>query len=231
MKDEKKTEFDSTLRSFRYSDDLQPMETDDYRAIETRSIFSLILGLLSFLTMFSWWFVIVPLLGLVIGWLALQKIFTTQKEITGFKLAVLGMSLSLVFGIIGMSWHYWSYHNLIPSGYILVEFSDLAADPKTGKIPDKILELDGKNVFVPGYMFPKANMSGITEFALVRTLQRSKFDSTTSDPTETIYVRMISGQKLNYRTDLVKVGGVLRVNKDDYQTNNPPYRIDAELFR
>ena len=230
MNDEKKTEFDSSLKGFRYSDDIQPMETDDYRAIETRSIFSLVLGLFSFLTMFSWWFAIVPLLGLIIGWLALQKIFTTQKEITGFKLAVLGMTLSLIFGIVGMSWHYWSYHNLTPGGYIHVEFSDLAADPKTGKIPDRILELDGKNVFVPGYMFPTPNMSGITEFALVRTLQRSKFDTATPDPTEMINVRMISGQKLNYRTDLVKIGGILRVNKD-YDYNNLPYRIDAEIFR
>ncbi|MDR1958299.1 MAG: hypothetical protein LBQ54_04545 [Planctomycetaceae bacterium] len=226
-----KTEFDSSLRGLRYTDDQQPMETDDYRAIESRSILALIFGIFSFFTIFSWWFAFIPLASLIVGWLALQKIFTTQKEITGFKLAVTGMTLAIVLGIVGMSWNYWSYHNLTPAGYQLVEFSDLAADPKTGKIPDEILALNGKYVFVPGFMSSLTpDMTGITEFPLVRTLQRSKFGSATPNPTEMVMVKMVNGQKLNYCVDEVKVGGILHVQKD-YDYNNLPYQLDATIFR
>jgi len=224
------TDFENKFRGIQYTDDVQPMESDDYRAIESRSVVSLILGLFSFLTAFSWGFVFVPILGILIGWLAFQKILTTQKEITGFKLAITGMTLSLVFGILGMAWSYWSYHNITPAGYQLVEFNEFAADPKTGKISDNILALDGKRVFVPGFMSPTKTMSGIKEFPLVRTLQPSKFGPATPPPTEIILVKMANGQHLEYRTDLVKVGGILHVKKD-YDYDNAPYRIDADVFR
>ncbi|MCL2346939.1 MAG: hypothetical protein FWC50_01630 [Planctomycetaceae bacterium] len=226
-----KGEFDDALRGMYHEyDEVRPQEKDGYRAIGSLSVTAFVFGILSFLAFFSWLLLIFPLLGLIFGGRALQKIIAAPNVMGGLSLTIAGMLLSLFFGGMSLLWHYWSYYNVIPTGYTAVEFTDFAAGRERGTIPEDILALDGQRVFVTGYMFPTKKQSGFSEFALVRTLNPSTYASATPYPTDMILVRLGRDQTTSYRTSPLRVGGILHVNRD-YSYENLPYIIDADFVR
>ena len=51
-----------------------------YQAIDPLAVASAVFGGLSILTMFSWWLGLVPLAGLILGWLAIGRIRSAQTS-------------------------------------------------------------------------------------------------------------------------------------------------------
>ncbi len=229
-----KTEFDDALRGiYTDHDEVQQDQTTDYRQVATYAVGSLVFGILSAITFLHWSLAIFPILGLVLGIIGLKKILHAPDEVGGFTLTTCGIALSVVFWIGGYGWLAWSYFNSVPAGYIPIHFLELAADPKTGKLPEHIVELaeKGEKIFITGYMYPARKMAGIEDFTLVRTTEHCKFCSPTTNPCDMIYVHMIDGQRVSYRTRTVRVGGTLSVNQDYALTGTAPYSIDADVFR
>ncbi|MDR2440624.1 MAG: hypothetical protein LBE12_14780 [Planctomycetaceae bacterium] len=238
----RRTEFDDALKGYYQDhDEVLPDDTPDYRTLTAESVGSVILGCLSVLTFISLIFIIFPLLGILLGILAIRKILQASEELSGLGISTAGVILSLIFLIAGISYQIYAYSFEIPLGYVEIDFTQLAADPKTGRIPEAIIALSshldeqgnstlGVPVFIEGYMFPTRQMTNIDRFILVPAIEQGKFGATTRNPTEMIEVTLSGGLKVPYRTSPVRVGGILYVNEND-NTGETPYRIEADVFR
>ena len=224
-----KTEFDDALRGMHHEyDEVRPQEEDQYRAIGSLSITSFVFGLLSFTSLIFGALLVVPLLGLIFGVLSARKIIAMPTIMGGLKLTVVGIALSFVFGCVGIWWQYYSYYNITPAGYAELDFYKIAAGD-SGAIPDEIMALNDKKVFIKGYIFPEKQQDNIEKFALVRTLQSSSFAGT-PDPTDMILVEIKTGQKLNYRAKPVRIGGTLKIRRN-FSYEKLPYTIEADIVR
>ena len=228
-----KTEFDDALKGIYHDyDEVQADErTVDYKEVGALAVGSLIASLVSILGFFWIPFILVAVVGLVLGFLALLKILDAPEEVTGFGLTTAGMALSAVIGVSAVIFQIWYYYHNAPPGYEVVEFDSMSFDGKTGKIKDEILALDGKKVFIKGYMYPTNRLSGIEDFTLVRTLAHCKYCSPGNNPADMIAVELEKGMSVSFRANkLVSVGGIFYVNPD-FQAGEIPYSIDANVFR
>jgi len=229
-----KTEFDDALRGvYADRDEIQQEQKTDYRQVAAYSVSAFVFAILSAMTFLHWALAILPICALVLGIIGLKKILHAPDEVGGLTLSVGGIALASVFWVGGYGWLTYSYFYSIPAGYVYVSFLELAGDPKTGQLPDHILKLaeDGEKIFIAGYMYPGRKMAGIEDFMLVRATEHCKFCSPTQNPFDMIAIHMIDGQRVSYRTRLVRVGGVLSVNLDYALTGTAPYSIDADVFR
>jgi len=74
-------------------------QVDDYRSLSVMALFSLLLGILSFLCLFSNLFVIVPLCGIVFSLLAMRRIASSNSQLAGRGAAMTGLALCVAFGV------------------------------------------------------------------------------------------------------------------------------------
>ncbi len=251
----RRTEFDDALRGY-YTDhdEVRQDENPDYRSLTAESVGSLILGFLSILTFISVIFLIFPIMGIVLGVLAIRKILGATEELSGLGISSAGVALCTVLALSGIAYQMYAFSFETPPGYERIDFSQLSADPLTGKIADDILLrsatrdpggniiplvpranpeenlLPPPPVFIEGYMFATRQMSGIDSFVLVPALEQSRFGGITRNPTEMVEVRLLGGITATYQTTPVRVGGYLFVN-ENYASGELPYRIEADVLR
>ncbi|MDR0705512.1 MAG: DUF4190 domain-containing protein [Planctomycetaceae bacterium] len=239
----RRTEFDDALKGYYQDhDEVLPDDNPDYRSLTAESVGSLILGILSALTFISLLFLIFPLLGILLGMLAIRKILRASEELSGLGFSTAGVALSIIFSIAGISYQIYVYSFETPPGYVKIDFTQLVADPKTGHIPEEIIALtpqyddqgnpktSGVPVFIEGYMYPTRQMTDIDRFMLVPAIKQGQFGATTRNPTEMVEVILSGDLKVPYRTSPVRVGGILYVNEHD-TAGETPYRIEADVFR
>ena len=238
----RRIEFDDALKGYsRDHDAVLPDENTDYKSLTAESVGSLILGFLSALTFVSMAFVIFPIIGIVLGVTAVRKILRATQELEGLGIASAGVGLSAALMIAGGTYHYYMARYADPFGYIRIEWSQLAADPRTGRISDDILRLTphldeqgnvhpGVPVFIEGYMQPTRHTTGIRSFMLIHT-RPGPFGSPTPNPTQMVDVTLLGDRRVSYRARRpVKVGGILTVNLNA-PPGTSPYSLRADVFR
>jgi hypothetical protein len=235
-------EFDDALKGYYQDHDaVLPDENTDYRSLTAESVGSLILGFLSVLTFISMLFVIFPIMGIVLGITAIRKILRATQELEGLWTASAGVGLSAFLAIAGTVYHVYMAQYEVPAGYVLITFSDLTADPKTGRIPEHILRLtphkdslgniqEGTPIFIEGYMYPTRQRTEIRSFMLVPAVEQGQFGSFTRNPSQMIDVTLLGDLRISYRTTPVRVGGTLVV-KPDPAAGTTPYSLKADVFR
>jgi len=241
-KKRRRGEFDDALKGYYQDhDEVLPDENTDYRSLTAESVGSLILGLLSALTFVSMVFVIFPIMGIVLGVTAIRKILRATQEHEGLGIASAGVALSAFMMIAGAAYQIYRAQYEIPGGYVVLNFSDLVADHRTGRIPDNILRLTphhdeqgnthlGKPVFIEGYMFPTRQTTELRRFMLVPAVERGPFGPVTPDPSQMIDVTLLGDRRVSYRSTPVKVGGILIVNPDR-ASGETPYSLRADIVR
>jgi len=234
-------EFDDALKGYYQDhDEVLPDEISDYRSLNAESVGSLILGVLSALTFVSILFVIFPIMGIVLGITAIRKILRATQELEGLGIASAGVALSTMLAIAGTAYQIYLTQYEVPAGYLEIDFSMLAADSRTGRIPEQIMQLtshrgeDGNEYFTPvfieGYMFPTRQTTAIRNFMLVPSIKQNPFGPTTRSPTEMIDVSLVGDLRISYRSSPVKVGGILQVNPNP-NPGETPYLLKADVFR
>jgi len=238
----KRGEFDDALKGYYQDhDEILPDENTDYKSLTAESVGSLILGFLSALTFVSILFVVFPIMGIILGITAIRKILRATQELEGLGAASVGVGLSATLAIAGMVYQIYMTQYEIPSGYVVINFSDLIADSKTGRIPDSIMRLAphrdqhgnehyGTPVFIEGYMYPGNKSYEIRSFTLVPAIEQGQFGSLTRNPTQMIEVTLSGDLRVSYRSSPVKVGGILVVNPKP-APGATPYSLKADVFR
>jgi hypothetical protein len=156
-------------------DDLEAGYDDEYedvpyRAVSSAAVVSLVFGIASILAFLDWLLLFLPSVGLIAGLTASRKIRLYPEELSGGGLARAGTLLSLVAVVAAPCWLWYSMITEAPEGYLRISYAELQPDrgaPPT-EIPRTATELEGKRVFIKGFMYPGPERSGIRRFILCR---------------------------------------------------------------
>ena len=144
------------------------------------------------------------------------------------------MSSVLLVG--GIALHIYWYQTEVPDGYQRISFrADISKkgfinEEGERRVHDDIAALDGKPLFVKGFMYPEQRLDGISSFILCRDNGQCCFGGQPK-LTDMIKVKMADGQTARYSDHMVSVAGVFRL-RDLQRTGNlePAFELDATHF-
>lgn len=184
-----------------------------YRAVSKAAVLCLILALASLPS--YWWpaLLFLPAVSLLFGFIGLSSIRRYPQELTGRIPAKIGLVLGAILLFGGGAHHVYVYANEVPDGYTRISFGDLQPTAEAPHLPisPRALELNGKKVFVKGYVYPDGQQYNITHFVMVRDLGTCCFGGQPK-LTHMIEVRLQDPLSVNYALRKRKLGGTLRVN-------------------
>jgi hypothetical protein len=219
--------------------------TLQYRALDTSAILGLVLGVLSVFTVLaaanslegSLLVAPIPLLGMVMSLRSLAKIRHEPEHYTGRAIAFLGLILSLTFLFGGVGYGGYVYATEVPEGYTRISFTAMKPNElqeRSGlSVPPDIAELDGKKVFIKGYIRPDSVTvsRGIDRFLLVRDNNQCCFgDLSKINYFDQIEVDMAGTRRVNFSQRVFRMGGVLRVAPENRAKGPlaPVYSLEAD---
>jgi hypothetical protein len=209
-------------------------EYAEYKALSSAAVATLVLGILSLLAFLYPWFVVIPAAGLLCGIFALRQIRANQTELTGEPIAKAGILLSLAFGIAGPSYQGYIYATEVPDWAQRISYSALQPDASApGQVvPPSAIELNGKSVFIKGYIYPGQQQHGIKQFVLCRDQGDCCFGGNPK-VTDRIEVNLADPLSVSYSPRMFRVAGKFRV--EPTQTTDGLgavlYHIDAEYVK
>ncbi len=212
-----------------------PTADSPYRSLSGLAVASLILGVLSVLVFVDWLLAILPATAIVLAVLALRQIRSQGSDWDGIGLARTGAALALAFWILGFGWLLHAQAKEIPYGYAAVSYYDLQADPEVrGQwVSPYAQSLEGKKVFVKGYMYPSRQQSALKGFVISRDNGTCPYCLPNPRPTDLIQVELTGDLRINYTNRLLRIGGVLRVQPEPKPGQLPgvAYRLVADYLR
>jgi len=205
----------------------------DYRTVNPWAVVSILSGVLSLTAALSWFFVFIPLVGVMACWKPLRPLRRCGEAQTGVVLARAGVATLVFFGLSGVVFLHFVARD-VPYGYKEITFQDLQPDP--GEFVSRCaLELQptmsrDQKVFIKGFIYPGRGTLKIKEFVLVPTLGHCSFCMPQIRSTDLIRVKLVSDLTVDYRSWEIGVGGRLRVNLE--AARNPrgqlPYSLEAD---
>ncbi len=201
-----------------YEDDLID-ETDDefvpYRAISKAAVLSLVFAVLSLLALLFPTLLVLPAIGLIFGFVAHRNLKKYPEELTGRVTALLGTAGCFLLLVGGSAMHTYIYFTEVPEGYTRITYADLQPTetlPGTN-IPKLPEQLDGKRIFIKGYVHPGvASMGRIRKFILVPDMGTCCFGGQPKRLTDMIEVTLVNSKGIRYSTRKRKLGGIFHVH-------------------
>lgn len=185
---------------------------EQYRAVSTAAVASLIIGLLSIAAFLDWTMLAIPVIGVALSSFAWLKVKRHPLELTGLGMARTGLILSVVFFVTGLSYLSYIYATEVPEGYERISYAELQPDPDRAgeQVPASAMDLEGKKIFIKGFIYPGREKEGIRQFLLVRDQGDCCFGGNPKI-TDRIQVTLVDPLRLNYQSRLHKVSGVFHV--------------------
>jgi hypothetical protein len=176
--------------------------------------------------------------GMVTGLIALWQIRRSAGEFGGGLVATLGASLSLLLVVGASGFHTYAYITELPEGYERVSFIEMAKHPPiydekgNWTIDPEVAALDGKPIYIKGFMFPTSQKFNLTEFLLVKDTGQCCFGGQPK-PSDMIAVTFDNGMMVNHREQiLVGVAGIFRAkNPTSTAGLKPVYVLEGTHFR
>lgn len=135
----------------------------------------------------------------------------------GKVVAWLGVGLSTGFVLLGTGVHTYAYVTELPEGYTRVDFNWLAQQPLGFQksemfMSQEVADLDGKPIFIKGYMYPTRQKTEISEFVLVKDTGQCCFGGQPK-LTDMIVVKLKEGLTAELREQaLVGVAGIFHAS-------------------
>ena len=190
------------------------MEAHPYRTMSRMAMMSLIFGLLSVLGFLAPVLSVFGFFGLICCLLAVRNLRRYPDELSGRPVALAGGALSMLLMSGAIGYHSYVYATEVPDGYERISFRVLQpkadADPSS-PVPDTAKDLDGKQVFVSGYIHPDAGMSPVQSFVLVPDMGTCCFGGQPK-LTDMIEVTLPDEKRVRYSTRKRKLTGTLKVD-------------------
>ncbi|HEY1067160.1 MAG TPA: DUF3299 domain-containing protein [Pirellulales bacterium] len=153
-------------------------------------------------------FALLPAIGVGIGLRAWSQIARSEGDLTGAPLAVAGIWLSALALAAGWGTLAFIYATEVPEGFERIHYSQLKLD-ENGAPPPDIAQLDGKKVFIKGYVYPDKDTFGIKQFILCRDNGDCCFGGR-PPLSDMIQVTLTPPQSLTFHTYQFKVYGTFR---------------------
>jgi hypothetical protein len=150
------------------------------------------------------------------------RIRRESEQFTGSWLAMAGFVLSLAFLMIGLGYGGFVYATEVPDGYERISFDRMKPNEVQARggvaVPPEIADLDGKRVFIKGYIRPDsvAVTRGIDRFLLVRDNNQCCFgDLSKIKYHDQIDVDMEGPLRVDYSQGVFRIGGVLKIRPEN----------------
>jgi Protein of unknown function (DUF3299) len=203
-----------------------------YRAVSSLAVVGLALGVLSGAAFFDWVFALVPACGMLVSALAYRRVRANASELTGQWLALAGLGLSVVFWIAGWTTLGVIYLTEVPPGYERINYAMLQPprDDPTQLIPPEAAALDGRKVFIKGYVYPGAQQAGIQKFILVRDSGSCCFGGNPK-LTDMIHVTLQGKLRFNYTQRMQRLGGTFHIQPGSADSLTTVYSLKADYLR
>ncbi len=209
-------------------------EEEPYRAVSSAAVVSVVFGIASILAFLDWMLLLFPSVGLIAGLMAGRKIRQYPEELSGSGLARTGTLLSLLAIIAAPGWLWYSMITEAPEGYLRISYAELQPDrgaPPT-EIPRSATELEGKRIFIKGFMYPGPERSGIRRFILCRDNGTCCFGGVTPKPSDMVDVHLAGELKAEYATRVTRVGGIFHVDPSSSNSGlDARYHLEADYIR
>ena len=188
----------------------------------------------------------IPLLGLVIGIKALSSIRSMPDQISGHKLALAGVVLSAIGLFGGLAFAGYVHATEVPEGYTRTSFVEFRPDEieirNNTIIPDDIQKLNGKKVFIKGYIRPGTTVTKegspmshhVGRFLLVRDNNQCCFgDQSKVKYYDQVLVTLTGTRTTDDSRRLIRVGGILRSSADHLKRRDglPVYTLEADYLK
>ncbi len=206
-----------------------------YRALSSAAVASFVAGVLSVFSFLSSLFFIIPICGMLLAIVSLQRINQHCDELTGKKLAQAGFILSTFFWAAGAGWLTYVHVYEVPDGYERISYEELqpVSGAPANSVPSSAHLLDGKRVFIKGYMYPGSQQQEIKEFVLVRDQGSCCFGGPTPKLTDMIQVQLKEPLTVNYSPRLFSFGGTFRVEagKAAGDLGGVLYQLEADYLK
>lgn len=208
-----------------------------YRPVPVLAVVGLILALLSSAAVFLWLVLPLCLLALVLSTIALVSIRNSAGAYGGSGVALLGMTLSAVFFAGGIGFQVYSYRTEVPDGYERVNFiRDISSkgfveEDGVGRVHPDVEALDGKQIFLKGYIYQTGRVKDLGSFLMVKDNQDCCFGANPA-LTDRVGVVMKDGKTINYHAGKVAIAGTFRLNPqfDPRRDLDPVYIVEGEIF-
>jgi hypothetical protein len=198
-----------------------PADEFAYRPVPPLAPISLFLGICAVSGFLGIPCLAIAVVGMLMGAIALWQIRRSCGEMGGKVVASLGVGLSVALFFAASGYHAYAYVTELPEGYVRVSFPELSKfqpiiSEENGqqqvRFAPEVAALDGKPIYIKGYMFPTRQQFGISEFVLVKDTGQCCFGGQPK-MTDMIIVRFENGMTVNHREQqLVGVGGVFRAS-------------------
>lgn len=212
-----------------------PIDDDyvgEYRALSALAVTSLVLGVCSLAAFLDWTMALFPLAGIVFGIGALVRIRRNPEMLTGTAFARAGLALSILSWAGGWSWLTYDYLTEVPPGYERISYANLQADETGTPVPASAQALDGKRVFIKGYVYPGAQTQNIRRFVLVRDNGTCCFGGSLPKLNDMIDVTLADPLRVNYSTGVFRVAGTFRVQAADTPgLGQVLYQLEADYVK
>jgi hypothetical protein len=187
---------------------------EPYRAVSRGAVASLILALFSPLAFAFTSFLIVPVVGAILGFTAYRSVKRYPLELTGGTVAVIGTFLCSALFISAAAYHTYDYSTEVPEGYTRITFANLQPVAEHPELPvsPQSLQLNGQKIFVKGYVHPDLpSRTNIKRFILVPDMGTCCFGGQPK-LTDMIEVNLSDPNRISYTRRKRKLAGVLRVD-------------------
>ena len=194
-------------------------QTFDYRPVPILAPVAVFFGLLSLFAFLTATGVPVALVGLILSAWCVLKIRRAAGDLGGTWLAWAGLILSAVSLVGGSVLHSYAYAHEVPEGYTRLNFTHdisqkgfVAENGYVAPHPD-VIALDGRKIFLKGYMYPTRQYEGITSFVFCRDSGTCCFGGTPKVE-DMIVVHLADDETTEYHQGLVSVAGTFELRKE-----------------
>ncbi len=215
-------------------------EDFQYRPVPVLVAVSMAFTCLSVLAILSDLLLVVPLVGVVLAFIAYYQIARSQGDLSGGAMAICSLIAMLLMFVGFGSMHLYSYATEVPEGFTRISFaSDISMKgfqtigQRQGVHPD-VAKLAGQQVYLKGYMYPYREIHGLKSFVLCKDTGDCCFGGQPK-PTDMILINMTDDQMVDYQDKrLVGVAGTFRVEPvyDPAVADGlrPVYQLDCKHF-
>lgn len=224
---------------------VDPEEGLQYRALHTGALIGLVLGILSIFVVitaantFEGCLLVapIPVVGIFVSLRSLAKIRRQPEQYTGGTIAKLGLALSLLFLIGGVSYGGYVYATEVPDGYTRISFNTMKPDEVQERggvaVPPEVAALEGQKIFIKGYIRPDSVTvpRGIDRFLLVRDNNQCCFgDLTKIKYYDQIDVAMAGPLRIDYSQGVIRIGGTLHMEPQNavFGASRPVFSLKAD---
>jgi hypothetical protein len=213
-------------------------EEFQYRPMPMSAVIGAVLALISASALFAWMPIAVAALATIVCLIATIRILCSRGEFSGLWLAAGGLVASLAFGVTGVFLTVHRYRQELPPGFERVSFAreisargigmQQSSDRTELVFPPEVLALNGKRIYLKGFIYPGDRPYDLTQFILCKDNAACCFGG--QPPLEDMLGVTLTGkQTTDYTTSLVGVAGTFRINPR-YRGGNlePVYIMEAD---